>query len=119
MGLDLTGIGAAATAAKSILGMIFPDKTEEERAKLAAALSLIQSQTDIDKTEAASSDPLQHWRGGLGWVCTLSYFNNFILVPWATAYGVHVPAIDIGSLTALTMGMLGLGGMHVYENTQK
>jgi hypothetical protein len=117
--MDITGIGAAATAAQKILGMIFPDKTAEETQKLAAALALVQSQTDIDKAEAESTDPLQHWRGGLGWVCTLAYLNNFILVPWATAFGVHVPAIDIGPLSALTAGMLGLGGMHVYEQTQK
>jgi len=119
MSLDLTGIGAAANAAKSILGMIFPDKTEEEKAKLAASLALIQSQTQIDQAEAASTDPLQHWRGGLGWVCTVSYLNNFILVPWATAFGLHLPALDIAPLSALTMGMLGLGGMHVYEQVNK
>lgn len=115
MGLDAAGIGEAVTGVKSILGMFFPDKTESEKNQLAAAFAMIQSQTDIDKAEAQSTDPLQHWRGGLGWVCTLSYFNNFVLVPWATAFGLHVPTIDIGSLTALTMGMLGLGGMHVYQ----
>jgi hypothetical protein len=119
MGLDLTGIGAAATAAKGILSMIFPDKTAEEQAKLAASLALIQGQTAIDASEAASTDPLQHWRGGLGWVCVAAYLNNFILVPWATAFSIHVPAIDIAPLSALTLGMLGLGGMHVYEQTQK
>lgn len=117
--MDITGIGAAATAAQKILGMFFPDKTAEETQKMAAAFALLQSQTDIDKAEATSSDPLQHWRGGLGWICTLAYLNNFILVPWATAFGVHVPAIDIGPLSALTLGMLGLGGMHVYEQANK
>lgn len=115
--MDLTGIGEAATAAKGILGMIFPDKTEEEKNKLAAAMAMIQSQTDIDKAEAQSTDPLQHWRGGLGWVCTLAYLNNFALVPWATAFGLHIPPMDMASLGALTLGMLGLGGMHVYQQT--
>jgi hypothetical protein len=119
MGIDVTGLGAVATSAQKILGMIFPDKTAEETSKLAAALALVQGQTNIDAAEAASTDPLQHWRGGLGWVCTAAYLNNFILVPWATAFGVHVPAIDIAPLSALTLGMLGLGGMHVYEQTQK
>jgi Holin of 3TMs, for gene-transfer release len=118
MGLDISGIGEVATAAKSILGMIFPDKTEEEKAKMAAAMSLIQAQTQIDNTEAASADPLQHWRGGLGWVCTLAYFNNFILVPWATSFGHVIPTIEFEPLAALTAGMLGLGGMHVYQQVQ-
>ncbi|QHQ29130.1 3TM-type holin [Xanthomonas albilineans] len=67
--MDISGIGTAAEAAKSIIGMFFPDKTEQDKTKLAATLTLIQTQTDIDKAKAQSSDPLQHWRGGLGWVC--------------------------------------------------
>ncbi len=117
--MDITGIGTAAEAAEKILGMFFPDKTTIEVQKMSAAFAMLQSQTDIDKAEAQSSDPLQHWRGGLGWVCTLAYLNNFILVPWATAFGAHVPAIDIGPLAALTAGMLGLGGMHVYQQVNK
>ncbi len=66
--MDISGIGTAAEAAKGIIGMFFPDKTEEDKAKLAASLALLQTQTDIDKAEAQSTDPLQHWRGGLGWV---------------------------------------------------
>ena len=119
MSIDVAGLGAVATSASKILGMIFPDKTEIEVQKMSAALALVQGQTNIDAAEAASTDPLQHWRGGLGWVCVAAYLNNFILVPWATAFGVHVPAIDIAPLSALTLGMLGLGGMHVYEQTQK
>jgi len=114
--MDITGVGAVADAASKILGMIFPNKTEEERNQLAASLALLQAQTDIDKAEAQSSDPLQHWRGGLGWVCTFAYLNNFVLVPWATGFGMHVPAIDIAPLATLTLGMLGLGGMHTLQS---
>jgi Holin of 3TMs, for gene-transfer release len=117
--MDITGIGAVATAAKDILGMIFPDKTEQEKAKLAASLALIQAQTDINKAEAASTDPLEHWRGGMGWVCVISYFNNFVLAPWASAFGVHVPQVDTTMLGELTLGMLGLGGMHVYQKVNQ
>ncbi len=117
----ITGIGEAAQAARGILGMIFPDKTEEEKAKLAAALSLITSQTDIDKAEAQSSDPLQHWRGGLGWTCAIAYFWNFVGEPLIrtgaiiAGHPVILPQLDLGPLSALTLGMLGLGGLHVAE----
>lgn len=118
--MDLTGIGAAATAAKDILGMIFPNKTEEEKAQLAAAMALVQSQTAIDNTEAASSDPLQHWRGGMGWVCVIGYFHNFIFQPLFTDVcaligksDIVLHPLDIGPLATLTLGMLGLGGLHV------
>lgn len=119
--MDITGVGAVADAAKGILGMIFPNKTEEEKAQLAAALALIQSQTDIDKAEAQSSDPLQHWRGGLGWVCVAGYAWNFVLQPLINAgatiagHPVSLPGLDIGPLATLTLGMLGLGGLHVAE----
>jgi hypothetical protein len=115
MGLDITGIGAGLAALKGLADKIWPDKTEVEKAQLTAVLSQIQAQTDIDKAEAQSTDPLQHWRGGLGWVCVLAYFNNFIVVPYATAFGMHTPTLDGSSLFTLTCGMLGLGSMHVYQ----
>jgi hypothetical protein len=119
--MDLTGIGEAATAAKSIIGMFFPDKTEEEKMQLGAALAVLQQQTDIDKAEAQSSDPLQHWRGGLGWVCVMGYFWNFVAQPLVNAvaaacgHPLNLPPMDIGPLATLTLGMLGLGGLHVAE----
>lgn len=124
MGLDLTGIGTIAESAKKILGMFFPDKTEIEINKLAASLSLLNAQTDIDKAEAQSSDPLQHWRGGLGWVCTAAYAYNFVLEPLIVAishifnHPVQLPPLDIGPLATLTLGMLGLGALHVTERVQ-
>jgi hypothetical protein len=119
--MDITGIGEAATAAKSILGMIFPDKTEQEKAQLAASLALIQAQTDIDKAEAQSTDPLQHWRGGLGWVCAFGYAYNFVIQPLMVNVGdifnhpIPLHPLNIAELSTITLGMLGLGAMHVTE----
>lgn len=122
--MDLTGIGEAATAAKGILGMIFPDKTAEENAKLAASLALLQSQTNIDQAEAQSTDPLQHWRGGMGWVCVAGYAYNFVLQPLMVQIGdivnhpIPMHPLDIGPLITLTAGMLGLGAAHVFGQVQ-
>lgn len=125
MGLDLAGAGAVATAAQKIIGMFFPDKTVEEQGKLSAALAMLSAQTDIDKTEAASSDPLQHWRGGLGWVCVIAYLYNFVLEPImeagavvVTGHALPFPILSIEPLAALTLGMLGLGGLHVAERVK-
>jgi len=122
MGVDVSGIGEAAQAAQKIIGMFFPDKTAEEQAKLSASLSLLNAQTDIDKAEAQSTDPLQHWRGGLGWVCVIAFLYNFVLEPMMEAGAVMVtghalpfPVLSIEPLSALTLGMLGLGGLHVAE----
>lgn len=124
MALDVTGLGAVAESAKSILGMFFPDKTQQERDQLAASLAVLNAQTTIDNTEAASSDRLQHWRGGLGWVCAFAYAWNFVLQPLIVAgaaiAGQHLalPPLDIAPLATLTLGMLGLGGLHVTERVK-
>jgi Holin of 3TMs, for gene-transfer release len=127
MAIDVGPLGAIsdiATAAKGILGMFFPDKTEEEKSKIAAAFAMIQSQTNIDQAEAQSADPLQHWRGGLGWVCTIAYAWTFIFKPMLAAgvvltghavLAAQLPSVDMATLGELTLGMLGLGGMHVYQ----
>jgi hypothetical protein len=123
--MDITGAGEIATAAKGILGMFFPDKTEEEKSKIAATLAMLTAQTDINKAEAQSTDPLQHWRGGMGWVCVLGYFHNFIFQPLFTdvvafmGKNVVLHPLDIGPLATLTLGMLGLGGLHVAQQVGK
>lgn len=122
--MDLTGMATVAESAKGILGMFFPDKTQQEKDQLAAALAMLNAQTDIDKAEAQSSDPLQHWRGGLGWVCAFAYGYNFVLQPLMVAaatlsgHPVVLPVLDIGPLATLTLGMLGLGGLHVAERVK-
>jgi hypothetical protein len=125
VGLDFSGVGAVATAAQKIVGMFFPDKTVEEQSKLSAALAMLTAQTDIDKTEAASSDPLQHWRGGLGWVCVAAYLYNFVLEPLmeggaviVTGHQLPFPILNIEPLATLTLGMLGLGALHVAERVK-
>jgi hypothetical protein len=119
--MSMTGIGEVADLAKTAINAIWPDKTEQEKAQLAAAVSLVQGQLAINQTEAASSDPLQHWRGGLGWVCAAAYAFNFVVQPLLSAacaiagHPLTLPVLELGELSTLTLGMLGLGGLHVAE----
>ena len=126
MGLD--PISSIADLANTVIGRIWPDKTEEEKAKLAQAFAVIQGQIqaqqgqlEIDKAEAQSSDPLQHWRGGLGWVCTLGFGYTYVLAPILQAvaamagHPLALPTLDLGQLSTLTVSMLGLGTLHVAE----
>jgi hypothetical protein len=119
MAVDVTGIGTALSAVDDIIGKFFPDKTAIEKAQIQAAFSAYTAQTNIDQAEAASADPLQHWRGGLGWVCVAGYAYQFVIEPLAAAVAVAVghplalPTLDMGSLMSLTAGMLGLGALHV------
>lgn len=97
----------------------------QEGAELEASMKLALGQLEVDKAEASSGDPLQHWRGGLGWVCTFGYAWAFVVRPigqWAlllAGHPVDLPPVDIGQLATLTLGMLGLGGLHVAEQRGK
>ena len=119
--MALDPVTAGLDLAKTVVQTIWPDRSAEEQQKIAGALAQLTAQTDIDKAEAASSDPLQHWRGGMGWVCVIAYAYNFVLQPLIIAGAavagqkLALPSLDIGPLATLTLGMLGLGGLHVTE----
>lgn len=119
--MSLDPVTAGIDAVTAIVSRIWPDKTESEKAQIAAAVQMVSAQTNIDQAEAQSSDPLQHWRGALGWVCAFGYAYSFVLQPLMGAvatmigHAVTLPTLDISQLSALTVGMLGLGGLHVTE----
>lgn len=135
--MSLTGLGEVADLAKTVVGAIFPDKTDVEKAQIAAQMqatlgqqNLTIAQIGVDQAEAASSDPLQHWRGALGWVCVVAYAWHYVGMPVANYLcGVLVvkqylaampsfPELNTSELSTLLMGMLGLGAMHVTERVK-
>jgi len=122
--MALDPITAGLDLASTIVGKIWPDKSAQEQAQLSAVLSMINAQTDINKAEAQSTDPLQHWRGGLGWVCVAGYAWNYVLEPIATAtaafmhYPVTLGRMDMTELSTLTVGMLGLGVTHAWQTVK-
>ncbi|SEK02481.1 3TM-type holin [Paraburkholderia tropica] len=117
----LDPITAVSDLATTIVQRIWPDKTQQEQQQLAAVLAMVQGQLQINQAEAQSSDPLQHWRGGMGWVCVAGYAWNFVLQPLLNAgtamfgHPLNMPPLDLSELSTLTLGMLGLGGLHVAE----
>lgn len=120
MALDplTAGLGLAET----IIGKIWPDKSAQEQAQLAAAVALVQGQLDINKAEAANPSPFTSgWRPGIGWVCVGALAFQYILRPaiqWVAIVFNHplptLPGID-DNLWQLMLGMLGLGGLRTYE----
>lgn len=122
MGLDLTGIGAVANVVGSVVDRFFPDKTKEEQAQLAAALTVIQGQLAINQTEAANTSVfVSGWRPFIGWVCGMGCAWNWIGLPVAKfaceflGHPVALAPADLSEMMPLLMGMLGLGGLRTIE----
>ena len=119
--MALDPITAGLDLASSIVERVWPDKTQQEQQQLSAVLAMVQGQLQINQAEAQSTDPLQHWRGGMGWVCVAGYAWNFVLQPLTNAvaavlgHPLNLPVMDLSELSTLTLGMLGLGGLHVAE----
>lgn len=115
-GIDLAG---------SIINKIWPDKSEQERAQLAAAVAVVQGQLDINKAEAASPSVfVAGWRPFIGWVCGTACAWNWIGLPvakFACAYYGQPLALspaDLAEMWPLLMGMLGLGGLRSFEKVR-
>ncbi|HOW47363.1 MAG TPA: 3TM-type holin [Rubrivivax sp.] len=115
-------VTAVADLATTIIGRLWPDKTERERAQMAAALMVVQGQLDANRAEAASPSAFTSgWRPGIGWVCALALACQYIARPvlqWIGIVTGHplppLPGID-EQLWELMLGMLGLGGLRTVE----
>ena len=94
-------------------------------AEMNLALGLSQAQNKVNEIEAASQDKfVSRWRPAIGWVCGAAYAYSFVLQPFLvfllTAAGDHLdaaqlPHIDVGELSMVLMGMLGLGAMRSFD----
>ena len=125
MGLDVTGIGAVADLAKTVVARIWPDKTAEEQAQLAATLTIVQGQLDANKAEAENTN----WfvagaRPFIMWVCGVAFACQFVVGPlaeWGSTLAGHpvkFPQMDMGTMMPLLFGMLGLGAYRTAEKLQ-
>ena len=119
---DLTGIGAVADLAKSVVDRIWPDKTEEEKMQLAAAMSVVQGQLDANKAEAGSASLfVSGWRPAVGWVCVLAFGWNMIGLSIAKValgfinHPMQISPADLSEMMPILIGMLGLGGLRTVE----
>jgi hypothetical protein len=97
-------------------------KREDEWRKLDAELEQARMQTDVNKVEAASSDPFtSRWRPFIGWVCGSALAWHYIGRPVAswfllmTGAEAPIPEVELGDLLVILLGMLGLGGLRTAE----
>jgi hypothetical protein len=123
---DLTGIGAVADLATTVVNKIWPDKSEAEKQQLAAAVAMVTGQLEVNKAEASSPSVFTSgWRPFIGWVCGAALVYHYIvrpLLPWLLALlgkpMPPIPPLDMGDLITILLGMLGLGGLRSFEKTK-
>jgi len=117
-----TGIGEVAGLAKDLIDRWIPDKSQAEKDALAADLQLQLAQIQANAAEA--TQPGFHFRDGAGWVCVIAMGFDFIFRPlaiWVATllhYTTDFPALDVTILGQMLFALLGLGGMHMYENVK-
>lgn len=120
--MSISGLGEAAELVNTVIGKIWPDKTEQEKAELAAAVAVVQGQIDINKAEAGSSSVfVAGWRPGLGWICVAACGWNWVGLPIAKAalliagYTLDISPADLSEMLPILIGMLGLGSLRTAE----
>ena len=136
------GIGDAVTAGLQIIDKFIPDpkakadaifklKTLEQQgdmASLNAFVAEMTGQVEINKIEAASSNLFKSgWRPFIGWVCGSAFAYKFIVQPFLlflVALGqINIdisilPVLEWQELSAVLMGMLGLGSMRSFDRVK-
>jgi Zn-dependent protease with chaperone function len=124
--MAINPITAGLSLVSDVVNKVWPDKTEQEKAQMAAAVALLQGQMEINKVEAASPNVFTSgWRPAIGWVCGLAMAYTYIGYPlllWATAVwwpGVKPPVlVTDGVLTELLCALLGMSSLRTYEKTR-
>lgn len=114
---------ALITAISSIINSVISNKADQDAAKLkilemqaTGELNNALAQLEVNKNEASSlSWFVAGWRPAIGWICGLALLNNYIIVPYAVAFGLHVPSLNMSELMTILMGMLGLGAYRTVE----
>lgn len=125
MGLDLTGVGAVADLATTVIDKIWPNKSEQEKAELAAAVQVVQGQLEINKEEAKSpSFFVAGWRPFVGWVCGSGCAWNWVGLPILKSLlaiagnTINVSPADLSEMLPLLLALLGLGGLRTFERVR-
>ena len=106
------------------------DKIDEFTLDKAEKAQLIQeinkAQIEVNKVEANSNSLfVSGWRPFVGWTCGIALCYHFVLQPFLTfvlysfGHQIILPTFDMGTLTTILMGMLGLGGLRSYEKVKK
>tara|TARA_R100000353_G_scaffold175743_2_gene146957 strand:+ start:871 stop:1239 length:369 start_codon:yes stop_codon:yes gene_type:complete len=96
-----------------------------DKAEKAEMLNEInKAQLEVNKIEAGQEGLLVRWRPFLGWVLSLAFAYHFVIQPLlififaASGNTFELPTFDMGTMTTVLMGMLGMAGMRSYEKVK-
>lgn len=115
-----------------IIERVFPDPVERQQYELQLAQIAdkeaerehdeVMGQIQTNTEEAKNSNWfVAGWRPAVGWVCAVGVGYSFVLEPFMAflaklaGYTGQFPALDMGNLMTLIMGMLGMGYMRTKE----
>ena len=101
------------------------ENLDMEKARLAAELTEVQGQLEINKQEAASTNWfVAGWRPAVGWVCVSALFYAYVVQPFSIfalacfhrTLPANLPTLDTGTLiSGLLIPLLGIAGLRTYE----
>jgi hypothetical protein len=119
---DFTGVGAVADLVNNAINRIWPDKSDQEKQQLSAAVMVIQGQLEINKEEAKSPSVfVSGWRPFIGWACGVACVWNWFglkVALFIAAYmgrEINMQPADMSEMLPVLLGMLGLGGLRTME----
>jgi hypothetical protein len=136
--MDVTGLSSVFDFAKGVVDRIWPNKSDP--AYVAAQAQLIQAQTagvfkemdaelavaleQIKANAVEAAQPGLHFRDGAGWVCVVAFAVMTLkpLIEWGSILAGHpvsLPQVDTTVAMTMLSGLLGLGGMHVYQQVKQ
>lgn len=115
-----------------VIERVWPDPAQQAAAKLqllqlqqSGELAQITGQMDINKVEAGNESLfVSGGRPFIIWICGLSFGWNWIGLPVTKAvmtiigHPIVMQAANMSEMMPVLMGLLGLGGLHAWENVQ-
>lgn len=117
----------ALKSATDLAGKFVKDKTVQMQ--LAHEIATLQqrqdhandlAQMEINKEDSKSQKWWQAgWRPFFGWTGGIAFFNNYVLMPYATALSDKIQPMDLGEMMPVVMGILGLTTARTYERYKK
>lgn len=125
MAFDINmGVGQVADLVTTVVNKIWPDKSEQEKQELAAALTVVSGQLEINKAEAVHpSIFVAGWRPASGWICNVGLLYTFVLNPLLTwlsqNFGIlPPPGIPFDALYVLLGSLLGVGTLRTVDKVK-